>query len=179
MARTGETSGADAIQPRPARRRVDDCPPLADIYAVFEANGDERLKTADLIERLCEIEESPWGDWYGKTISAHGLSKLLRPHRIKTMPVWAEGKTVKGYKAEQFADAFHRVLGVRWVRKVRSESPSQAAPNPPNPPNPVTREASEDDRDLAEALCLICERPYTPDAPCALRCRGCREKTAA
>jgi hypothetical protein len=33
--------------------------------------------------------------------------------------------------------------------------------------------------DLAEALCLTCEKPYTPDAPCALRCRVCQEKTAA
>jgi uncharacterized protein DUF3631 len=108
---------------------------LADIHTVFEANGDERFKTAELIERLCEIEESPWGDWYGKTISAHGLSKLLRPHRIKTMPVWSEGKTVRGYKAEQFEEAWFRVLGVRTVRNVRSESPSQKTPNAPNAPN--------------------------------------------
>jgi hypothetical protein len=108
---------------------------LADIHAVFEANGDERLKTADLIERLCEIEESPWGDWYGKTITAHGLSKLLKPHRIKTMPVWTEGRTVRGYKAEQFEEAWFRVLGVRSVRNVRSESPSQKTPNAPNAPN--------------------------------------------
>jgi Protein of unknown function (DUF3631) len=109
---------------------------LADIYTVFEANGDdERLKTADLIKRLCEIEESPWGDWYGKPITAHGLSRLLQPHRIKTMPVWVDGKTVRGYKAEQFDEAFLRVLGVRSVRNVRSESASQAAPNTPNAPN--------------------------------------------
>jgi hypothetical protein len=109
---------------------------LADIHTVFTANGNERLKTADLIAELCTIEESPWGDWYGKQLTPHSLSKLLRPHRIKTMPVWAEGRTVKGYKAEQFAEAWLRVLGVRWVRSVRSESASQNRPNPPNPPNP-------------------------------------------
>ena len=58
-----------------------------------------------------EIEESPWGDWYGKTISPQALSKLLKPYRIKTMPVWVDGETVQGYKVEQFADAFARVLG--------------------------------------------------------------------
>jgi hypothetical protein len=163
---------------------------LADIYTVFEANGDERLKTADLIERLCEIEESPWGDWYGKTISAHGLSKLLRPHRIKTMPVWTEGKTVRGYKVEQFEEAWFRVLGVRSVSSVRSEAVSQAAPNTPNPPNAVTRDASEDEHehDLAEldnwvktdfVLCVICEARPVAGGPCSLRCARCREKAAA
>lgn len=151
---------------------------LSDIYTVFEANGDERFKTAELIERLCEIEESPWGDWYGKAITAQALSKLLRPHRIKTMPVWAEGKTVRGYKAEQFDEAWFRVLGVRSVRCVRSESPSQAEPNAPNRPNGVTRDGAAEP-DLAEVLCLVCERRPVEGGPCSMRCSECREKTAA
>jgi hypothetical protein len=56
------------------------------------------------------------------------------------MPVWADGQTVKGCKIEQFADAFHRVLGVREVRRVRSGLASDAAPNRPNPPNPQSTE---------------------------------------
>jgi Protein of unknown function (DUF3631) len=108
---------------------------LKDIHAVFSNGAGDHLKTADLIAHLAEIEESPWGDWYGKPISPQGVSKLLKPHRIKTMPVWIDGKTARGYKAEQFADAFHRVLGVRSVRDVRSEAASDAAPNTPNAPN--------------------------------------------
>src|SRR5205823_987749 len=60
---------------------------LADIHAVFSANGAQRLKTSDLIDELCKIEESPWGDWFGKTITPQALSKLLRPFRIQTMSV--------------------------------------------------------------------------------------------
>jgi hypothetical protein len=108
---------------------------LKDVRHVFETTGEDRLKTSVLIDALCQIEESPWGDWYGKTISPQALSKLLRVHRIRTMPVWVDGQTVKGYKVEQFADAFARVLAVREVREVRSEAASQAAPNPPNRPN--------------------------------------------
>jgi hypothetical protein len=108
---------------------------LKDIHAVFSKGAGEHLRTADLIRHLGEIEESPWGDWYGKVISPQALSKLLRPHRIKTMPVWIDGKTVRGYKAEQFADAFHRVLGVRSVSAVRSEAARHAAPNVPGAPN--------------------------------------------
>ena len=100
---------------------------LADIHTVFSANGTDRYKTADLIAQLCEIEESPWGDWYGKTLTAHALSKLLKPFRIRTMPVKVEGQTVRGYRAEQFSDAFHRVLGVTGVTGVTSGSGSQNA----------------------------------------------------
>jgi hypothetical protein len=51
------------------------------------------------------------------------------------MPVWTDGRAVRGYKVEQFGDAFHRVLGVRGVSGVSSESSSQTAPNSPNAPN--------------------------------------------
>jgi hypothetical protein len=105
---------------------------LADIHTVFAANGHDAFKTGDLLEQLYAIEESPCGDWYGKTISAHGLSKLLRPHRIKTMPVRVEGEVVHGYKASQFADAFHRVLGVTSVTGVTTQSPSEAGRNARN-----------------------------------------------
>lgn len=108
---------------------------LKDIYTVFSNGAGDRLQTSDLIGHLTEIEESPWGDWYGKTISAQALSKLLRPHRIKTMPVKAEGKTVRGYKVEQFSEAFHRVLGVTGVTGVTSEAASQAEGNASNASN--------------------------------------------
>jgi Protein of unknown function (DUF3631) len=109
---------------------------LQDLHEIFTTSTEQRFRTSDLIEELVKIEESPWGDWHGKPITAQALSRLLRPFRIKTMPVWSDGKTVKGYKLEQFADAFHRVLGVRGVRTVRSGMNIDAAPNPPNLPNP-------------------------------------------
>ena len=69
---------------------------------MFNERGD-RLRTSDLLEGLHAIEESPWGEWFGKPLSAHGLSRLLKPYRIKTMPVRVDGETTRGYKAEQFA----------------------------------------------------------------------------
>jgi hypothetical protein len=109
---------------------------LSDVHQVFEASGERRFRTGDLIEKLAEIEESPWGDWQGgKAISSQGLSKLLHPHRIKTMPVWVDGQTVRGYKREQFEDAWLRVLGVRGDRSVRPGSASGNAPNEANVPN--------------------------------------------
>jgi hypothetical protein len=76
----------------------------------------------------------------GKSITSHQLSKLLQPFHILTMPVWVEGATVRGYKREQFEDAWARYLpplqgGVRSVSTVRSGSSNHAAPNAPNSPN--------------------------------------------
>jgi hypothetical protein len=104
---------------------------LRDLRAIFEEHGS-RFMTADLLAHLCEVEESPWNDWYGKPLSAHGLSKLLKPYRIKTMTVKVDGEVVRGYKIEQFADAFARVLG---VTSVTSDLPSQAEGNASNASN--------------------------------------------
>ena len=58
---------------------------LADIQHVFNENSTDRYPTADLIAELAKIEEIPWGDWYGKTISPQAIGKLLKPYRIRTM----------------------------------------------------------------------------------------------
>lgn len=107
---------------------------LADIDQVITANGWTRFKTADLIDELCNIEESPWGDWYGKPITPHQMSKLLKPYRIKTMPVWVDGEKARGYKVEQFADAFLRVLSGRGGRGGSSGLAPDAAPTAPTAP---------------------------------------------
>jgi hypothetical protein len=115
---------------------------LADIRAVFCASGADRFRTVDLIDELCKIEESPWGDWYGKTITPQALSKLLQPFRIKTMPIWVEGEKARGYKVMQFADAFSRVLGGRAGRDGRSVlAPGEA---PTGPTAPTALEDGED-----------------------------------
>jgi hypothetical protein len=49
--------------------------------------------------------------------------------------VKVEGQTVRGYKREQFEDAFHRVLGVTGVTSVTSRMAPQAAGNASNAGN--------------------------------------------
>lgn len=107
---------------------------LADIRTVFAASGADRFRTADLLAELCKVEESPWGDWFGKTLTPQGLSKLLQPFRIKTMPIWVEGEKARGYKVTQFADAFSRVLGGRDGRDGRSVLAPGEAPTGPTAP---------------------------------------------
>jgi hypothetical protein len=113
---------------------------IRDISTVFTENGDGPMRTVALLDELHRIAESPWAEWHGRPLTAHGLSRLLKPYRIKTMPVYADGETVRGYKVEQFSDAFAQ-LSVRSVRSVRSESSSQAGPNAPNASNASTAES--------------------------------------
>jgi hypothetical protein len=116
---------------------------LRDIHDYFDSNSNDRVRTADLLAYLHAIEDSPWGDWYGKTLSAHGLSRLLKPYRIKTMPVRVEGEAVRGYKVEQFVDAFTRALGVTGVTGVTSHSASQKGSNASNASNAYPSGESE------------------------------------
>jgi hypothetical protein len=56
---------------------------LADIRAIFESSGAERLSSVDLLSGLVEVETSPWGDWkHGKPLNAVGLAHLLKPFGI-------------------------------------------------------------------------------------------------
>lgn len=53
---------------------------LADVRDAFGEEG--HLATAELLERLCDIDEAPWGDWFGEPLTARGLARLLAPYRI-------------------------------------------------------------------------------------------------
>jgi hypothetical protein len=107
---------------------------FCDVYTVFSSNGWSRIRTADLIAQLALIEESPWGDWYGKAITPQALSRLLRPYRIKTMSVKVDGETVRGYKLEQFEETWLR-LGVTGVTTATPEPRSDAEGNAGNAGN--------------------------------------------
>jgi Protein of unknown function (DUF3631) len=133
---------------------------LRDIHAFFVDNGHDRVRTADLLTHLHTIEESPWGEWYGKTLSAHGLSRLLKPYRIKTMPVRVEGETVRGYKREQFADAFARALSVTGVTGVTSQSASQKGSNASNACNAYPSDDPDADIDFGNDHPLLGDDGY-------------------
>ena len=92
LVETSESRRRQPLDRRRARGRIDHRPASRDLHAFFTANGHDRARTSDVLDYLHAIEESPWGDWYGKPLSAHGLSRLLRTHRIKTMPVWVDGE---------------------------------------------------------------------------------------
>ncbi|MFI6522188.1 DUF3631 domain-containing protein [Spirillospora sp. NPDC050679] len=84
---------------------------LADLRAVFADAGDpEGLHGTFILARLCEIEEAPWADWYGKPFTARDLAKLLKPYDVASVDVKVDGTNRKGYRREHLADAWRRYL---------------------------------------------------------------------
>jgi Protein of unknown function (DUF3631) len=82
---------------------------LADVRDVFEDRDTDRLATAGLLDGLHRVDEAPWGDWYGKPLSARSLAKMLRPYGVHSRTVRLDdGTTPKGYLREQFDEPWGR-----------------------------------------------------------------------
>ncbi|PZW52442.1 uncharacterized protein DUF3631 [Pseudomonas sp. URMO17WK12:I6] len=84
---------------------------LASIRDAFDGKRANSLATATLLEALAENEEAPWAVWNrGKPMSAHQLAKRLSEFGIKPTTIRIGLQTPKGYKREQFEEAFERYL---------------------------------------------------------------------
>lgn len=102
---------------------------LADIWQVFDSRGVDRLASADLVAALCEIETSPWVEWFhGKPITPGKLARLLSSHEIKPHTIRIGDKTPKGYQRDEFEDAWTRYLRISSVPSLcpRRESATAA-----------------------------------------------------
>lgn len=106
---------------------------------VREAFGTaERLTTAELLARLHAMDDAPWGDWYGKPLTARGLARLLAPYGVASRH-WREGDaTLRGWFAADLGDA--------WGRYCPAPVPDVSlVPVPPR-----GTEAPEDDADAPD-----------------------------
>jgi hypothetical protein len=84
---------------------------LEDIRAVGFSGNDTEVKSADLVQRLIELEGRPWADLSrGKPLTPNRLARLLKPLAIGPQNVGPEKSRARGYKREQFEDAFERYL---------------------------------------------------------------------
>jgi hypothetical protein len=96
---------------------------LGDCCQVFGGQGVDRFTSVGLADALHEIEESPWGEWYGKPITPRGIAKLLSRYRIRPRTIRLhDDTTAKGYKREWFEDA--------WARYLPSENVTTSQPAP-------------------------------------------------
>jgi hypothetical protein len=141
---------------------------LLDIRDAFR--GEDTIFTRDLLETLNAMDESPWGARRrGEGLDARGLSRMLRPFRIKPRTVRIAGETLKGYHVDQFADAFARHLSEG------SEQASQASQ--------ASQPASVLERDVTDVTDVTANP--TPAAGCFAhpdgprpRCRYCESRGA-
>jgi hypothetical protein len=81
---------------------------LSDLKTIF--GGEERLSTEAILHELHRIEEAPWGDIRGKALDARGLARRLSEYDIKPVPVRFGATVAKGYRREDFHDAWSRYL---------------------------------------------------------------------
>jgi Protein of unknown function (DUF3631) len=80
---------------------------LADLRAIW-LDDETHLPTATILDRLHAIEEAPWGDYYGKPLTARGLAKLLRPYGVKSRNIRIGDDIAKGYASDDLADSWRR-----------------------------------------------------------------------
>lgn len=79
---------------------------LADLEAVW---GDASERKTDMILNLLHaVDEAPWGDWYGKPLTARALAKLLKPYGIRSQNLVIGDARPKGYARIDFEDAWTR-----------------------------------------------------------------------
>ncbi|MBN7411170.1 DUF3631 domain-containing protein [Mycobacteroides abscessus] len=139
---------------------------LQDIWSVFTAAGVQQLVTAQLLENLKVMEDSPWNSWGREAtgLSPVQLARYLEPYGIKPRRWKQDGKAVRGYQRADFADA--------WLRYGTGSARTPTDPSLPSPPSPGASSNGQDppgsappnnhaarDGNLAGSPCLVCGEP--------------------
>lgn len=83
---------------------------LQDCRDVLEGWEHEHIFSVDLRRKLTDIEDGPWSDYKGGDISARSIAWLLGSYDIPSATRRIDGETKKGYRLEDFQDAFSRYI---------------------------------------------------------------------
>jgi hypothetical protein len=92
---------------------------LFDIREIFTSMKQPAIPSKALCDRLSDLDNRQWSEWRrGQPITPVQLAKLLKPYRISPGTIrlspslsTTHGQTPKGYRQDQFNDAFTRYLG--------------------------------------------------------------------
>ena len=91
---------------------------LKDLRRLFHSRVDkevaeliEKLSSKDIMEKLIELPDRPWGDYnHGRGITQRQIAMMLKGFGIHPETIRLGDTTVKGYKGADFSDAFSRYL---------------------------------------------------------------------
>ncbi len=81
---------------------------LADLREVF--GGTDAMHGDTILTALHKVAEAPWGDYFGKQLSARDLARLLRPYGVRACDVKIGGSTRRGYTRKHLHDPWSRYL---------------------------------------------------------------------
>jgi hypothetical protein len=80
---------------------------LTDIKQIFDADA---LPSRVLLQKLRDLEESPWHDLKGKPLDERGLAHRLRQYDIRSKNIRIGSSVTKGYDRADFRDIWARYL---------------------------------------------------------------------
>lgn len=84
---------------------------LKDILKVFQDNSFQDISSADLVNALNDMEDSPWSEINkGRPLTAHKLSFYLKEYKISTFQKYVYGKNRNHYHFNSFVDIFNRYI---------------------------------------------------------------------
>lgn len=102
------------------------------LVGIREAMGDEdRLPTAELLERLKSDPEAPWATWGEHGLAPRGLARLLKPYGIKSKAIRVGDETPRGYLREHFEDVWDRYLAPDSPAKCNKRNNGSNKPETP------------------------------------------------
>ena len=152
---------------------------LADIRTVFDQeaeasgrppDGDDRIASDDLVERMVAIEGRPWAEYSrsGKPMTKNALARLLDKIYVSPQVVRIEDRTPRGYCRRQFEEAWDRYLSHQGF------SNRNTATNPGKP-----GQSGQFATATKEMPVAVSNPRSSADNAGLLRCCGCEEGDGA
>jgi hypothetical protein len=124
---------------------------LADLYGIFQANESiDAMTTEHILTKLHTIDEAPWGDWYGKPITARGIANLLRPFGIRSKNIVVGDTRPKGYSRADLEDVWARYTLNAATSAPGATKPEKSAPTSANAGSGQVADTSNPIRYLTE-----------------------------
>lgn len=80
---------------------------LKDVHEILSRTSGRSIGSTELTKQLKGIDTSPWAS---KNLSTHNLCSMLSTFGIKTRSVRINGQVLRGFKREEFTDAFERYI---------------------------------------------------------------------
>jgi putative DNA primase/helicase len=101
---------------------------LGDIREVFETRRVDKLSSADLLAALIEDEEKSWATYNrGRPMTPKQLSQRLKGYGIKPAVIRVGIATPRGYRRDDFQDAFARYLDQPGFLTATAQQPNNGA----------------------------------------------------
>jgi len=142
---------------------------LADLRTVF--GNEPFIPTEDILQALCSLEESPWGDLRGKALDARSLARRLGKYEVRSKQQRVGERNLRGYERGDLLDVW-----VRYLSDADAHTSESEADKPSLVPLHIPHRGKE--TETAEPPLPLAPAPAT-SATSATTCLGCGTPLAA